>query len=81
MDDLVKSKPFYFGKKISNTNTWFFNFYSQRNIDITENSIIKEKHRGGKKLHMNGIGYSVFAKNILTLIRLLFLGVAYFKTI
>ena len=65
---------------MSNTNTWFFNFYSQKNIDITENSNVKEKHRGAKKLHMNGRGNSVFAKNILTLIRLLLLRVAYFKT-
>ena len=38
-------------------------------IDILDNSYIKEKHLGKRGLHLNSNGNALFAKNILNIVR------------
>ena len=50
-------------KQRKDVNTRLKNFCKQKNISFKDNSNLKEEHLGLKKLHLNRIGISIFAKN------------------
>ena len=54
-------------KQRSDVNTRLKNFCKQKNISFIDNSNLKEEHLGLKKLHLNRIGNSMFAKNFFKL--------------
>ena len=40
--------------------------FANKNLSFIDNSNLKEEHLGLKKLHLNRIGNSIFAKNFLS---------------
>ena len=52
-------------KKRIDTKARLKNFCNQKKIPLIDNGNIKEEHLGVKKLHLNRIGNSLFAKNLL----------------
>ena len=50
-------------KQRGDVNTRLKNFCKQKNVSFIDNSNLKEEHLGFKKLHLNRIGNSIFAKN------------------
>ena len=55
-------------KTRADTNSRLKNFCRQKKINLISNDNIKEEHLGVKKLHLNRIGNSIFAKNLLNFI-------------
>ena len=53
-------------KQHIDVNTRLKNFCKQKNLSLIDNSNLKEEHLGLKKLHLNRIGNSIFAKNVLS---------------
>ena len=55
-------------KSRADANSRLKNFCRQKKINLISNDNIKEEHLGVKKLHLNRIGNSIFAKNLLNFI-------------
>ena len=53
-------------KQRIDVNTRLKNFCKQKNLSFIDNNNLKEEHLGLKKLHLNRIGNSIFAKNFLS---------------
>ena len=53
-------------KQRNDVNIRLKNFCKQKNLYFIDNSNLKEEHLGLKKLHLNRIGNSIFAKNFLS---------------
>ena len=53
----------------NDTNEKVNTMLKQLEIDILDNSNIKEKHLGKRGLHLNSNGNALFAKNILDIVR------------
>ena len=53
-------------KRRIDVNTRLKNFCKQKNLSFIDNSNLKDEHLGLKKLHLNRIGNSIFAKRFLS---------------